>query len=89
MNRHEALLKAIEVLGGPTAMAEKLSKSMNEQVKQNQVSMWNIRSKRLPEKYAFHTELLTDQAGNKVSVKELCPNLLPDQNSYSARLEAS
>lgn len=77
MTPFQALEKAIRVLGGPSKMASDLSESMGERVTQNQVSMWKIRSQRLPEKYAIHVQILTAAKGEIVYAHELCPQLIP------------
>lgn len=73
MNELEAITKAISVLGGPTKTAKQLTASMGVPVAQNTVSDWKNKHGRCPERYAWHLQHLTEQAGDKVSAKELCP----------------
>jgi hypothetical protein len=72
MNEYEALCAGVELLGGPTETARKLTEKMGVVIKQPHVSGWMRRGKRLPEKYALHMEYLTECEGRKISAQEFC-----------------
>lgn len=73
MNELQAITQAVEILGGPTRTAEKLTESMGKRVAQNTVSDWINKHKRCPEKYAWHLQHLTEQAGKTIYASDLCP----------------
>lgn len=76
MNEYEALQKAVDVIGGQTALADALTKSMKREdrpIRQGHVWKWLNKSKRLPELYALHVERLTRKKGAVVLARELCP----------------
>jgi hypothetical protein len=71
---YEALLRAVEIMGSQTALADGLSKRMNRKIKQGHVWKWlNTGSKKLPPLYAKHVEALTKQKGQMIKACDLCP----------------
>jgi hypothetical protein len=73
MNEHDAIIKAIKVLGGQTNAAKLISKSMGVRVASNTISDWINKHNRCPEKYAFHIQHLTQIKGDTVKAFQLCP----------------
>lgn len=72
MTEYEAIKKAVEVMGGQTALAKGLSESMGRTIRQQHVWKWLNESRRLPELYALHVERLTERKGCRVKASELC-----------------
>lgn len=84
----DALVRAVELLGGPTATAAKLSKAMGVTIKQPHVSGWLYRSGRLPPDYALHMEHLTAVEGERITAAELCPRAF-DMSRYEKQLQTA
>ena len=75
MTEQEALIKAVELLGGQTATAEKLTIRMNRAVRpirQGHVWKWLNYGKCLPELYALHMQDLTSEAGCEILASSFC-----------------
>ena len=73
MNQLEALEKAVDVLGGQTAVA----KICGDPVRQQHVRNWLYRDGKTPEKHAVKIQRATDAKGDPVFVWELCPEAFP------------
>ena len=76
-----ALKKAIEVLGGQSEAAKKITNLLANSditIKQQNISSWINRSKRTPERFAYSIERLTSIAGSTVYAHELCPISFPN-----------
>ena len=84
MNKFDALRLAIELAGGQTALAEKLTELArrsrlmpgNKSVSQQSISNWVNRHKQSPSKFAA---LIAAAVDNKVTAKQLRPDLYPCQ----------
>jgi DNA-binding transcriptional regulator YdaS (Cro superfamily) len=70
MTPYEALTKAVDVLGGQTALA----RVCGGRVKQQHVYNWLNRDKRLPDRYAMKVQQATSNKGHTVPVWDLCPD---------------
>ena len=66
--------KAVELCGGQTALAEKLSEVMPDRIDQGHVSNWLHRDKSFREKYCLPIQYVT---GGKVKASALCPDTFP------------
>ena len=76
MTEYDALAKAVKLLGGQTATAEKLTTRMGRSsrpIRQGHVWKWLNQGTRLPELYAIHMQELTSEAGDKIPASSLCP----------------
>lgn len=73
MTEYQALLKAVDVLGGQVGMANELSARMNLKIKQGHVYNWLNRGRCLPDKYARYVEAATREKGEEVKASDLCP----------------
>jgi len=84
MNKIDALRLAIELAGGQTALAEKLTElarrshliPIEKSVSQQSVSHWINRHKQSPSKFVG---LIAAAVDNKVTAKQLRPDLYPSQ----------
>ncbi len=76
MTNLDALRKAVDVLGGQTAMADLLG----PKVKQQHVWNWLNRDKRLPERYAMRVHRATEAKGTLVPAWELCPEAFCEED---------
>lgn len=74
MTPHEALTKAVQVLGGQSAMAA----ACGEPVKQQHVYNWLNRDKKLPPHHALKIQRATADKGDEVKASQLCPEVFAD-----------
>lgn len=70
----EALERAVDVLGGQTALAN----ICGGNVKQQHVWNWLNRDKRLPDRYAIRVSRACQAAGTDVPAERLCPEMFDD-----------
>ena len=73
MSPLEYLEKAVDVLGGQTAVA----KVCGGRVRQQHVYNWLNRDLACPEKYAFKIQAATSEKGEPVYAWQLCPEAIP------------
>lgn len=74
MTPKEALQKAVDVLGGQTALAE----ACGGKVRQQHVWNWLNRDGRLPDRYALRVQRATERKGCAVRADHLCPEAFSD-----------
>jgi DNA-binding transcriptional regulator YdaS (Cro superfamily) len=67
----KALERAVEILGGQSAMAA----ACGNAVKQQHVWNWLNRDKKLPVRYALVVERATAAKGQTITAAELCPDV--------------
>lgn len=82
MTEYEALVKAVKIVHGQSALAKALTKRMKREhrpIRQGHVWKWLNISKRLPELYVLHVEAITAEHGDKVPACELCPALFENK----------
>ena len=72
-NPFDALKKAVEVLGGQTALA----KACGGTVKQQHVYNWLHRDKSLPVQYAIKVQDATAKCGDEIPAWVLRPDVFP------------
>lgn len=72
MSAYESLKKAIELAGGQTALARKVSNLSGENVKQQHVYNWLHRQKQCSRSFARYVEKAVN---NAVTKEDLCPEL--------------
>lgn len=77
MTPHEALVKAVQVLGTQTALAV----ACGDLVKQQNVWSWLNRSGQLPPQYALKVQKATTEKGDQVKASELCPDVFGDEHA--------
>jgi DNA-binding transcriptional regulator YdaS (Cro superfamily) len=69
-----ALERAIDIAGGQTALAKKISEITGKPVRQGHVWSWLNRTRRVPPEFAIPVEIATEGA---VSRHETRPDLYP------------
>lgn len=69
---HQALLKAIEIVGGQAEMARQLGEAEKVNVTQSEIHSWANRTGMVPPEYAFTISELT---GGRVKIQKLCPDV--------------
>jgi DNA-binding transcriptional regulator YdaS (Cro superfamily) len=86
MNKASALKKAIDIAGGQSALAEKLTVlardsgliPKDKNINQKNVTSWVNRQKQSPSKFVY---LIAAAIDNKVTAKQLRPDLYPNDTS--------
>lgn len=78
MTPEEALRKAVEVMGGQTAMARALSVKTGRSIRQQHIWNWLNRDGGLPAAYAPLVQTLCRELGEELSCSYLCPGFYPE-----------
>lgn len=78
MTPEEALCKAVEVIGGQTAMARALSVKTGRSIRQQHIWNWLNRDGGLPAAYAPLVQTLCRELGEELPCCSLCPDFYPD-----------
>jgi len=78
MTPEEALRKAVEVVGGQTAMARALSVKTGRSIRQQHIWNWLNRDGGLPAAYAPLVQSLCRELGEELSCGYLCPGFYPE-----------
>lgn len=74
MTPHEALTKAVNILGGQSATANICGGT----VRQQHVYNWLNRDKKLPPRYALKIQKATAEKGQEIRASSLCPDVFLD-----------
>lgn len=74
----EALQRAVDLAGGQTPLAEKLSELMDRPIRQAHVWNWLHRDRRIPGEVCIPIERAT---GGRVTRSELRPDLYPQEHA--------
>lgn len=74
MTPEEALRKAVEVIGGQTAMARALSVKTGRSIRQQHIWNWLNRDGGLPAAYAPLVQSLCRELGEELPCCYLCPD---------------
>jgi DNA-binding transcriptional regulator YdaS (Cro superfamily) len=77
MNPEEALNKAVEIVGGQTALAKVLSVKTGRGIRQQHIWNWLNRDGGLPAAYAPLVQSLCEEHGGSISCNDLCPEFFP------------
>ena len=77
MTPEEALCRAVEVIGGQTAMARALSVKTGRSIRQQHIWNWLNRDGGLPAAYAPLVQTLCRELGEELSCYSLCPDFYP------------
>jgi len=74
MSSKTALRRAIKVAGGQSSLARKIGGKTGRNLRQGNIWAWLNRTKQVPPEIAVHIEIITNECGEIVTRKELCPN---------------
>lgn len=77
MSEFEALKRAVEILGGQTALA----KVCGGKVRQQHVYNWINRDKKLPAQYAIKVQSATNEKGAVITASQLCPDVFVSEHA--------
>lgn len=77
MTPEEALQKAVEIVGGQTALANVLSDKTGRSIRQQHIWNWLNRDGGLPAAYAPLVQSLCEELGEGISCCDLCPDFYP------------
>jgi DNA-binding transcriptional regulator YdaS (Cro superfamily) len=77
MTPEEVLNKAVEIVGGQTALANALSVKTGRGIRQQHIWNWLNRDGGLPAAYAPLVQSLCEEYGGSISCNDLCPEFYP------------
>lgn len=78
MTPEEALHKAVEIVGGQTALAKALSVKTGRSIRQQHIWNWLNRDGGLPAAYAPLVQSLCKEHGEDLPCNYLCPGFYPE-----------
>lgn len=81
MDPEEALNKAVDIVGGQTALANALSAKTGRGIRQQHIWNWLNRDGGLPAAYAPLVQALCGEFGGSISCNDLCPEFYPMDES--------